>query len=179
MIRLIGFAGRAGSGKSFAAKTLVQHAGFVRTRFADPLKDMLRVLGLGYDEIEGHLKEAPSPLLCGKTPRFAMQRLGTEFGRELIGPSLWIDAWARRADAALAAGGAVVVDDVRFPNEVAMIRECGGIVAWIDREGGAATSADHVSEKLRPEDCNIIVRNSGGIEFEQTIASVLLEEICA
>ena len=174
MNRLIGFAGRAGCGKSYAARALVERAGFERVRFAGPLKDMLRVLGLGDDEIEGHLKETPSALLCGQTPRKAMVTLGTEWGRDLIGPSLWIDAWARRADGVLSAGGAVVVDDVRFPNEVAQIRARGGRVVWIDG-GGAYPPANHVSEALDPAICDRVIYNAGDDRFLSAVADVALE----
>ena len=178
MIHLIGFAGRAGCGKSFAAKTLARQAGFVLTRFADPLKDMLRCLGLGDAEVDGDLKETSSPLLCGKTPRWAMQSIGTEWGRTLIGPSLWTDAWARRADAVLARGGAVVVDDVRFQNEVDLVRARGGLVVWINRGAAVAVPA-HVSEALQPEACDMRVTNTGDDRFEAAIAGALLEENAA
>ena len=45
--------------------------------------------------IDGDLKEAPTPLFEGRTPRHAMQTLGTEWGRDRIGRDL-------RANAALA-----------------------------------------------------------------------------
>ena len=43
---------------------------------------MLYQLGLGEAHIEGALKEVPCELLGGKTPRYAMQTLGTEWGRD-------------------------------------------------------------------------------------------------
>ena len=172
MIRLVGLAGRAGAGKSFAALTLAARVGFQRVRFTDPLKDMLRVLGLGDAEIDGDCKETPSPLLCGRTPRHAMQRLGTEWGRVEIGPTFWVDAWSRRADAALAAGRSVVADDVRFPNEIAAIRERGGAVFWIDRDGASAPMR-HVSEMLDPVLCDGVIANNGDERFLAAVAEKL------
>ena len=93
---------------------LVAKHGFVRVRFADPLKAMMRQLGPGEREIDGDLKEVPSAILGGQTPRYAMQHLGTEWGRNLIHPDLWVMAWKERAKQC----ERVVADDCRFPNEV-------------------------------------------------------------
>jgi hypothetical protein len=49
-----------------------------QVKFAGPLKSMCMALGLTEAHIEGHLKEVPCELLCGQTPRHAMQTLGTE-----------------------------------------------------------------------------------------------------
>jgi hypothetical protein len=82
-----------------------------------------------------------------------MQTLGTEWGRDLIGPDLWVRAWK----AALPAGD-VTVDDCRFPNEVVAVEAEGGIVVRIER-GVAAVAASHVSESnqyLLPSSYTII-----------------------
>jgi len=142
--RLIAFTGLAGSGKTTAAQYLVEQHGFVRTRFADPLKAMLRSIGLGHEEIDGSRKELPSPLLCGKTPRWAMQTLGTEWGRDCISPDLWTTLWTERAGECLDLGGRVVVDDCRFGNEAKAIHRLGGKVVKISGRGGIGGS--HVSE---------------------------------
>lgn len=150
---LIGFTGRKGSGKDTAASALVAR-GFTLLKFAGPLKDMLRALlrTQGADEatiermIEGDLKELPSPLLGGKSPRWAMQSLGTAWGREQIHGEFWVDAAinaARQHDW-------VVFADIRFPNEAAAIRNAGGCVYRITRPGLAADDA-HVSEQLIDE----------------------------
>jgi hypothetical protein len=140
---IIGFSGPAGSGKSTAAKVLTD-MGWQRVRFAGPLKAMMKALGCSDEEIDGHLKMAPSLLLGGKTPRFAMQTLGTEWGRNLISPTLWTDAWKHQVDS-LPSDIPVVVDDVRFPNEAALIRERGGLLIGLRREG-YEPSSEHASE---------------------------------
>lgn len=144
MTALLGITGKAGSGKSTAAQVLID-AGWVRIKFADPLKDMLRAIGLTEDQIEGHLKEVPCDLLQGKTPRWAMQSLGTEWARGCIGERFWLDIARRKIALAMAAGLSVVVDDVRFENEAQVIRELGGLVLGISRNVNVSSS--HVSEK--------------------------------
>lgn len=143
---IIGFTGLAGSGKSTAADYLVKRHGFVRTRFADTLKAMMRVVGLGDAEIEGHLKESPCALLMGKTPRWAMQSLGTEWGRNCIDKDIWVALWQRTACDILDHGGKVVVDDCRFDNEFKMLESMGAKVCRIVR-AGAGTTSTHVSEQ--------------------------------
>lgn len=77
---VIALTGLAGSGKSTASKYLVEKHGYQLVKFAGPLKDMLRAIGFGEDDIEGNGKELSNSLLCDKTPRHAMQTLGTEWG---------------------------------------------------------------------------------------------------
>lgn len=139
---LIAFTGLAGAGKSTAAAHLVKHRGFTRVRFAGPLKAMMAALGCTEAEIDGALKETPCELLGGRTPRHAMQTLGTEWGRDLIAPDLWIRAF----NAALPATGNVVVDDCRFPNEAAAVTAAGGILVRIERPGAGTTGYQHSSE---------------------------------
>src|SRR3546814_4915381 len=63
-----------------------------------------------------------------------MEMLGTEWGRVMISPAVSANAvearilniWAR-SDAA------IVIDDLRFPNDWAMLRRLGGILIRISR----------------------------------------------
>lgn len=141
---IIALTGLAGSGKSTASKYLVEKHGYQLVKFAGPLKDMLRAIGLSEAQIEGELKEEPCEWLQGATPRHAMQTLGTQWGRKCIGPFFWIELWVRRVNLIVAAGGRVVVDDCRFPNEADEVRKLGGVVWKIVGRGGIASA--HESE---------------------------------
>lgn len=132
---LVGLTGLKGSGKTFCAQHLVNAHYFWRVRFAGPIKEMLRVLGLGEAELLGDKKELPCEALCGKTPRHAMQSLGSEWGRNMIHPDLWVMLGMSKARMLLERGRSVVIDDVRFPNEVEAIKRAGGIIVGIDRPG--------------------------------------------
>lgn len=120
--------------------------GFKLVKFADPLKDMLRVLGLGQEELEGARKGLPCKLLHGRSPRYAMQTLGTEWGRGLIHDELWSSAWKARARQLLLDGSPVVCDDCRFENEVRAIQDLGGELWSIRRQGIKMPVVGHVSE---------------------------------
>ena len=132
MAKLIGITGRAGSGKTAAAKDFVAR-GYERLRFADPIKQMARALGLSEAQVDGGEKEVPVAYLCGRTPRYILQTLGTEWGRDLIGRTLWVDLLKWRAMDLLSRDYDVVVDDVRFENEAEAIKRLGGTVIRIVR----------------------------------------------
>lgn len=127
------------------AELLVHHSGYTRLRFAEPLKRMLQVVGLSLAETDGDLKEKPCALLLGRTPRHAMQTLGTEWGRQCIGQELWTSLWLGLAKQELAQGRSIVVDDLRFLNEAVAVRALGGRIWRIVRPGTEARFS-HVSE---------------------------------
>ncbi|MGF9567423.1 deoxynucleotide monophosphate kinase [Neorhizobium sp. BT27B] len=142
---IVAFTGPAGSGKSTATGYLIDVHGYTLVKFAGPLKDMMRAVGLSEREIEGDLKEKPSYLLCGKTPRHAMQTLGTEWGRDILGSDFWIRLWRARVEQAASEGKRVVVDDLRFPNEAKAIRQLGGDIYRLTGRGGIV--GEHISER--------------------------------
>ncbi len=148
---MIGLTGPAGSGKSEVATYLVNGHRFTPVKFAGPLKAMLkgfyRECGLEPCEIdrriEGDLKEVPDPLLNGKTPRWAMQSLGTEWGRVCMGSDFWINAWTKRVEKE---DGVVVTDDCRFDNEAEAIYGIGGAVVKLVPKVQRRNTSTHTSE---------------------------------
>lgn len=176
-MNVIGLSGTAGAGKDSFADRLCSHHGFVRVGFADPMKRFCEeVFGFSDRQVWGNIddKNRPdrryrradgSPL----TPRYALQTLGTEWGRNCY-PDLWIDYALRVAEGLLGTGWAytprtgiyedegariagVVFTDCRFANEVDAVRRAGGRVIRIVRPGfdGMKTIAAHVSEAGQAE----------------------------
>jgi len=160
---IIGIAGEAGSGKGTAADVLIAR-GFVRGKFANALKAMLRTLlnyrGVTNEDIErmieGDLKELPHPALNGKSPRYVMQSLG-QWGREAIENDFWVDV---EFDANSNATD-LLFDDLRHDNEEAAIVERRGVVLQLVGRGGI--DSDHISEQFKPKNATVI-DNSGTIE---------------
>lgn len=151
--RLIALSSPAmGSGKSVVANHLVEAHGFRLVKFAGPLKNMVRTLlrdaGIPVGDVErmveGDLKEAVIPQL-GVTPRRLMQTIGGEWGRDCIATDFWVHLTKAAIRTCLAAGTSVVVDDMRYPNEMQMILSLGGHCIRIVRPGVAVTEA-HQSE---------------------------------
>ncbi|WP_411037539.1 deoxynucleotide monophosphate kinase [Shinella sp. BYT-45] len=156
--RVVAFTGLAGSGKSTAADYLIRQHGYVRVKFAGPLKAAMAAMGFSQEQIEGNLKETPCAWLNFKTPRYAMQTLGTEWGRKCIGEDFWAELWVHHANNVLAAGKRVVVDDCRFPNEAEAVRSLGGVIIKLEGRGGIAGS--HESEAGCGQ-ADAIVENDG------------------
>lgn len=82
----------------------------------------------------------------GATPRLLMQMIGTEWGRDMIGPTLWVDLWRDAVDK-LPPGKPVVVDDCRFPNEAEAAQAACGTIVRIVRADAVSSAAGHSSER--------------------------------
>jgi hypothetical protein len=130
MKRVIGLTGRKGCGKSSVAAILARVHDFHIRSFASPIKEMLEAMGIPKNYIyDADDKEKPVPGF-GKSARYMMQALGTEFGRHLVHPDVWIRALKNKLDRM---AGDVVIDDVRFENEARMIHAYGGMILRIER----------------------------------------------
>jgi len=174
MTNIIAIMGKKGCGKSTASKHLELSHGFKRISFADPLKCMLLSLGLSSEELWGSKKEVPSELLGGKTPRHAMQTLGTEWGRNLIYKDFWVSAWKLQVGKC---STPIVVDDLRYLNEVKSIKDLGGRIILIER--AETTVKDmHISElELEKIPYDVKILNNGSIDNLHLEMSKLLRDI--
>jgi len=167
--RLIGLVGAAQSGKSTVAKCLVDNHGFVRHAFMDALKEMLIKAGMcTYDECY---------TLKTRQSRWLMQKIGTEIFTEQIDPLFWVRQTEKKLKVMLENGNIVVVDDIRRPNEAAVIRKFGGILARTVREDFVDETAgdEHESERYVhqiPVDF-VISAKSGDIETLLNMAEML------
>lgn len=160
-LTVIGLCGLVGSGKTTIAEMLVSRHSYVRVAFAGHLKAMSAII-LDQDEMAGHLKEESLPKLGGKTPRQFMQLLGTEFGRHHFGDDFWVNLWKEEVSSCWS--DLVVCDDVRFANEAKAIRELGGTVIKLVRDGaGSATGSCHASEQLDFR-VDLTLHNNGSAE---------------
>lgn len=130
-ITIVAFVGGKGQGKTTARRILTEGAEFLPISFADILKQMLISLGIEPEYVYGDNKEIAHPILGDKTVRYAMQTLGTEWGRDTIYKDIWVKAWERRALQVLEEGGKVVTDDMRFQNEYDVVKSLGGLVVRI------------------------------------------------
>ncbi|MCM8548852.1 hypothetical protein [Streptomyces sp. STCH 565 A] len=146
---LVGLAGFARSGKDTAAQTLVE-GGWRRDAFADRLKTFLYrqnplvttfadvppvrlanlVNAIGWDEAKERYPEV----------RRLLHATGTDAGRATLGENVWIDALFNDYEPEREA---LVVSDVRFPNEARAVRGRGGVVIWIDRPGVGPARDEH------------------------------------
>ena len=141
---IIGLTGRKRSGKSTAARYLVENHGFTELSFAEPLKRMALAVDprVGPESDPVRLSEAvgvwgweEAKDRFPEVRRF-LQRLGTEGVRDHIGQDTWVNlaeleiirVIRENEQVDQVAESNIVFADVRFENEAALIREWGGVV---------------------------------------------------
>lgn len=140
---VIGFSGAARSGKDTCAEMALSVLGGYRYSFADPIRSMLKA-GFGLDFTDPYWaerKEEPISAFGGKSPRQMMQWLGTEWGRNMIDPNIWLTLGTAKF---LEDGPGMVIADVRFENEAQWVRRLGLLVHVV--RPGATPVASHSSE---------------------------------
>lgn len=132
---LIGFSGKKGSGKSYFSDYLVNNKLFIKLSFASPLKEITKILfNLSDEDVKDPIKKELINPKFNASPRELMQWLGTDIMREEFNKkfnysgSIWIDSVKDKVKTLLDNNKDVVIDDVRFQNEVDMIHSLGGIV---------------------------------------------------
>jgi hypothetical protein len=162
---IIGIAGRKGAGKSSVAERLEEH-GFGRMSFASTLKEMVRVLlrnvGLSESDIcKAEVdKEAVIPKL-GVSYRRLCQTLGTDWGRDMINPKVWLMCASRELSTSPLEH--VVFDDIRFDGEADLIRERGGLIIHVIRQSDVIDN--HASEAgITLQEGDAVVGNNGSLE---------------
>lgn len=161
---IIAFTGMATAGKSTAAKAVASAEWPGRFSFANPLRQMLKEIGVPdanlYDQAH---KNDPLPQFGGNSARQLMQKLGTDFFRDQIHPDIWAHAGEVAMGNMLAAGVDVVIDDARFDNEAIVVHRLGGAVIEVVRPG--LTRGGHASERgINPKLIDHVVLNDGDPE---------------
>jgi hypothetical protein len=168
-LRIIALSGWARSGKDTVADYLVEHHGYTKVSFADPIRKALYTLNPEIRDISGLVytfKQAAD--LFGwelmkeyfPTYRDLMQRMGTEVGRDMFGE----DFWVQQALKSIEPGQKVVLSDCRYRNEADAVRSADGVVWRVEREGNYSAN-DHASERdLDAYLFDLILFNDEGIE---------------
>lgn len=124
--------------------------------------------------VEGDLKEAVVPGFKTVTTRRLMQTLGTDWGREAVHQDLWAKVAITKAKAALDEGKSVVIDDLRFPNEYALLRRAGGHPVRIKRAGTALVGSSRYEGLLDNMHFDAIIENDGTLEDLRDLARALI-----
>ena len=141
---IIAICGLAGSGKGTVADYLVDNHNFNKISFADTVKDVVAVM-FDYDRdlLEGvtdesrEWREQKDPfwseiLEKDVTPRYIMQKVGTECMRHGFHPNVWSSIVEQKMKKDLSKHW--VIPDCRFAGEKIMVRKLGGQI-WQIRRG--------------------------------------------
>jgi hypothetical protein len=199
---IIGLVGLIGAGKGTVADYLVSQKGYSKESFANSVKDSISVVfGWNRNLLEGDTvqsrawREQPDAYWskCFNkpfSPRMALQLMGTEAGRDVFHPDLWIFTALRR----MQLDKNYVLADVRFPNEIQRIREAGGKIVWVRRgelPEWYLTARDNSEAMMRAVYPNVhysewawidqpidsVIDNSGSLEDLHTQIDLLLESL--
>jgi len=179
-VTVIGIAGYARSGKDTVADYLVEHYGYEKVSFSTPMKEAMyrlnpritvnevvnTALRIGVDIYGWEGLKDRSPDIRG-----LLQRFGTEVGREMFDENFWVDY----ALNSIEDGSKVVISDVRYPNEADAIRELGGKVYRVERDG-VFPANEHASEHaLDTYKFDGKIQNNGTIQgLQQNVEQELL-----
>lgn len=134
-MKIIGLTGNMGCGKTTVCNIITDFSRIpvIKTKFAKPLYDMQEML---YNSISSVYTR---PYTFVKD-RKLLQFLGTDWGREVLGPDIWVNLWKNRLEEVELSmeemnisNYIVLVDDVRFDNEAVAVTERNGIVLSINR----------------------------------------------
>ena len=128
-------------------------------KFAGILKDITcKLIGCNVSQLEDReFKEKElGEEWDGLTPRKLLQLLGTEAGRQIIHPNIWVNALFadyedNKSDWLSGINSNWIITDVRFPNEAQAIKDRGGILIRINRpqyldNGLVIRKDEHLSE---------------------------------
>ena len=139
---ILGIAGAIGSGKDTIADYLVNFHEFRRESWAGTLKDAISVV-FGWDRIllEGKTKqsrewrELPDKWWSNKlnktiTPRNVLQEWGTDVCRQGYHDNIWVASLENKL---LKITDDIVISDCRFENELASVKNLGGITIRVSR----------------------------------------------
>jgi hypothetical protein len=162
--KLIAICGFKGAGKSTLTKFLQTTHGYESISLSEPVKKMLETIlkyqGVSINTINrmlfGDLKETSTVYLSGKSPRQALQTLGTEWGREIIHPDFWLNIWQNQ----IKNFRKVVCDDLRFLSETKLMLKLNATIIRIQR--GEPVKDLHISEQEQLQiPHTFVVKNNG------------------
>jgi len=144
-MKIIGLSGKAGCGKDFLQEKYFKRLGYKQFSMAWHMKAFcIGAKQLTFDEAFITKK--------GKA-RTILQMAGTEFGRDLYGQDIWcnaVEAWFKIFDYHWGEKK-FTIPDIRFPNEVKMVRRLNGLVIRVKAPK---------REAERPMDDNQLVHSS-------------------
>lgn len=175
-IQIIGLSGYARSGKDIVGQALVKR-GWLRISLGDQIRIALYALNPLVSESK-RLVEVVDQYgwETAKTAfpeiRELLQRMGAEVGRDFMGENTWIDLTFRN----IAEGSKIVVTDCRWPNEAKKIKDLGGQMWRVERDGTKPANS-HIGEvALDDFPFDMVFRNDGSIsELDMQVGNVLSE----
>ena len=139
--------------RSTVADHLCYRHGYTQLAFADPVyRAVSAATGIPVRELQNRSNKEAEIDWLGVSPRYLLQTLGTEWGRQSVRDDIWVQIAMRKVDGMEPRH--VVLTDVRFENEAAAIKARGGVIWRVVRRGDGCLSRDaagHASEAGVPD----------------------------
>jgi hypothetical protein len=117
-----------------------------------------------YSKYHRQLKNDLDFYIIKLTPRTLLQLLGTECGRQIIHPNIWVNALFADYDTSSNYDFNWIITDVRFPNEVQAIKDKGGIVIKINRDSDVVDNHSSETALDNYDGFDFVVDNNGSID---------------
>lgn len=157
-LTVLGFTGKAGSGKDHMARMLWRTHGFMPLGLADSMKEQLAARE--HIPIGEMLRGDKSPEI-----RTRLQVFGTEENRDRDQ-----DIWVRHLEARLWVLASKInhhrfaITDIRFQNEADWVHRMGGFLIWLRGRTRVLSEEQqrHRSENYEPVEADLVVDNSVG-----------------
>ncbi|MEV7855128.1 hypothetical protein [Streptomyces sp. NPDC088183] len=181
----IGLMGYARSGKDTVGAYLTAKHGYRRVSFADPLKEAALRLdpivssGVSGDLRLSHVMDAGHGWEGAKDRFPEVRRFLQHLGQSIrdLDEGFWVRQALRKVDEAEEIGLPCVITDVRYPNEVTVLRRRGFHLVFIDRPGVGPVN-DHISETaVAPADADEQLFNGGSLDVLTTRTEELWERL--
>lgn len=159
---VIGVVGYKSAGKDTFAEYMQTKRVYVKYAFATPLKKACQTLFLlSEQQLHDPIEKEVIDSRWNLSPRQMFQFLGTDVMRNQIHSDFWLQHFLhwyqnhKEQD--------IIVTDVRFQNEVDIIKQCGGIIIRINRQ---ISQDDHVSERGISElhGIDYVIENTSSLE---------------
>lgn len=154
-------------GKSTVARFLQEKHGYERISFATPLKAMVDSLlestGRSRREIEWFANEGKEIVIegIGASYRHLARTLGTQWGRHQIHPNLWVNITESKI---VKSDSRICVDDVRFENEIELLKRYGFLLVKIQRNVGRVDTHDSDTALRNFVGWHHVIENNGTLE---------------
>lgn len=166
---LYGLTGIKRSGKDTSADYICEKYNFSKLSLADPLKEACRSLfNFTDDQLYGNSKDIVDDF-WKIAPRTAFTYLGTDIFRNDVSkviPHIGDNFWVKSLESKIIANkeSNIVVADLRFQNEIDMIKSHNGIVIRVTRPNIDILEHESEINNHKLENIDYEVENNGSIE---------------